>query len=49
MLAFTAPERMRVFRGDEEVSREFRHTPEWEELMTLADTAAQRCSLNVAR
>ncbi len=49
MLAFTAPERMRVYRDGEEVSREFRHTPAWEELMTLADTAPKRCSLNVAR
>ena len=49
MLVFSGPERMRVFRRRENVSAEFRHSPAWAELMTLADTAAKRCSLNVAR
>jgi hypothetical protein len=49
MLVFTGPERMRVFRGGENVSAKFRHSPAWSELMTLANTTAKRCSLNVAR
>jgi hypothetical protein len=49
MLVFTGPELMRVFRGRKKVSAEFRHSPAWSELMTLADRNAKRCSLNVAR